>query len=612
MKNKILRIIISMILFLISFIFEFNSSYINILLYIISYLIVGYGVLLEALSNIFHGEVFDENFLMSIATIGACFIGEFHEAVAVMLFYQIGECFQDFATDRSRKSVISLMDIRPDYANLCVDNEVKKLNPSDVKVGDIICVYPGEKVPLDGIIIEGVSSFDTKALTGESLYKDLSVNSEVYAGYINLNGVVKVKVKSVYGESTVSKILNLVENSSKLQASSEMFIRRFAKIYTPVVVFISVGISLLGPLVLNQNFGIWIYRGLSFLVVSCPCALVISVPLSFFAGIGVASRNGILIKGANYLERLSKSKIFVFDKTGTLTIGDFAVDEICPVGISLDEFIMYISYAESISLHPLAKVVKKLYKNDFDDSFISSSLEIAGRGVSVNVCGHDVLVGNKYLLKENGVVFNDLTNDSVCLYMAIDGIYRGYITFKDLLKEDAVSVVNMLRCECANKVYMLTGDREEVAKSVAEELSLDGAFFELLPQDKVRVFNQIVRENILDDGIVFVGDGINDAPVLSLAHIGIAMGLIGSDSAIESADIVIMNDRLSSILSAINILKNTVKIVKENIIFAIVVKVLILILSLFGISTMWEAVFADVGVSVVAILNSIRVFRMKF
>lgn len=611
MKKKGIKIIISLILFLVAIIFKFGNIWINNVLFIVSYLLVGLEILRKALRNILRGKVFDENFLMSVATLGAFGIGELPEAVAVMLFYQVGEFFQSYAVNKSRKSISSLMDIRPDYANLFVDGDLKKVNPDEVKIDDIIVVKPGEKIPLDGLVIEGNSNLDTKALTGETIPRDIEEGDEVLSGCINLNGLIKIKVTKEFGESTVSKILNLVENASSKKSKSENFITKFAKYYTPIVVIIAVIIAVCVPLITKDSFSTWIYRALSFLVVSCPCALVISIPLSFFGGIGGASKMGILIKGSNYLESLSQVDTIVFDKTGTLTKGVFAVQKIEPVDINKEKLLMYAAYAENYSTHPIAVAIKTTYNDKIDESKIKNVEELPGYGVKADINKHTVLVGNEKLMNENKIKFEKSYDVGTILNVAIDGKYKGYILIADEIKDDAKKTIAELKQNNIKKTVMLTGDRKSVGLSVAEYLKIDEVHTDLLPQDKVAKVEELLANKTGKSKVAFVGDGINDAPVLALADIGFAMGGLGADSAIEAADIVIMTDEPSKIVSAIKLSHKTMKIVKENIIFAILVKVAVLVLSALGISTMWEAVFADVGVSIIAILNALRVLKIN-
>lgn len=615
MKKKSIKILIALILFIFAILIKFQNEWVNNCIFIVSYIIVGYEILKKALRNIFRGKVFDENFLMSIATIGAFVIGEYPEAVAVMLFYQIGELFQSYAVDKSRKSISSLMDIRPDYANVYKNGKLEKLNPIEVKIDDIILIKPGEKVALDGYVIEGNTSLDTKALTGETLPREVSIGDEVLSGCININGTIKVKVTKEYGESTVSKILDLVENASSKKAKSENFITKFAAYYTPVVVTIALALAIIPPFVLqNQAFSEWIYRALSFLVVSCPCALVISIPLSFFGGIGGASKIGILIKGGNYLEALANTEIVVFDKTGTLTEGVFEVQKVeveKNAKISKEELLRIAAYMEFYSNHPISKSVKKAYGREIDEKQIKDSQELSGLGIEAKVGKQHVLVGNEKLMIEKQIEFEKVNDIGTILYVAIEGKYTGYILIADKIKEDAKSTIKCLKKSNIKKTVMLTGDRKEVGEDVAKKIGLDEVYTELLPDEKVEKVESLLKTKSAKGKLVFVGDGINDAPVLAISDIGVAMGGLGADSAIEAADVVIMNDEPSKIIDAIKLSKKTIRIVKENIIFAISVKIGVLILAAFGISTMWQAVFADVGVSIIAILNSLRVLQIK-
>ena len=618
MKKKCIKILIALILFILAMAIKFENVWINNGIFIISYIIVGFEILRKAVRNIFRGKVFDENFLMSIATIGAFAIGEYPEAVAVMLFYQVGELFQSYAVDKSRKSISSLMDIRPDYANVYRNGNIEKINPADVKVGEIIVIKPGEKVPLDGHIIEGNTSLDTKALTGESLPREAKVGEEVLSGCINLNGTIKVEVSKEFGESTVSKILDLVENASSKKAKSENFITKFAEYYTPVVVTIALALAIIPPFVMqNQEFSDWLYRALSFLVVSCPCALVISIPLSFFGGIGGASKMGILIKGGNYLEALSKTEIAVFDKTGTLTEGTFEVQKVKTIGneentkVSKEELLKIAAYAEYYSNHPISKSVKKAYSKEIDEKQIACSQELSGLGIEAEIEGKNVLVGNEKLMKEKNIQYEKTNEIGTVLYIAIDGKYVGYILIADTIKKDAKYTIDTLKKSNIKQTVMLTGDRKEVGEAVAKEIGIDKVYTELLPDGKVEKVEELLKEKSSTGKLAFVGDGINDAPVLAISDIGIAMGGLGSDSAIEAADVVIMTDEPSKIIDAIKLSKRTMRIVKENIIFAIAVKVAVLVLAAFGISTMWQAVFADVGVSILAILNALRILHVK-
>jgi Zn2+/Cd2+-exporting ATPase len=582
-------------------------------LFLISYVLIGGEVLLRALKNIGRGQVFDENFLMSIATVGAFAIGEYPEGVAVMLFYQIGELFQDMAVDRSRKSIASLMDIRPDYANLKVDNEIKKVSPEEVGVGDIIIVKPGEKVPLDGKIIEGKSMLDTSALTGEAVPRSVEVGDNVLGGFINKNGVLTVEVAKEFGESTVAKILDLVQNAGSKKAPTENFITKFARYYTPVVVLSAAALAFIPPLIIEgATFSQWIYRALVFLVVSCPCALVVSIPLGFFGGIGGASKNGILIKGGNYLEALYNVETVVFDKTGTLTKGVFKVTEIKPYGeFSKEELIGFAAYAEAYSNHPIAVSIISSYGKEIRKESIKDYTEISGHGINAIIEGREVLAGNAKLMKRENIQYVEVDSIGTIVHISIDSSYAGYIVISDQIKEDAAKAISELKAIGVKRVVMLTGDNKAVADRVAKELNIDEVFSELLPDGKVEMVERLEVEKSPKGKLVFVGDGINDAPVLARADIGIAMGGVGSDAAIEAADVVIMTDEPSKIASAIKLAKRTRSIVMQNIIFALGVKIVILILGAFGIATMWEAVFGDVGVALIAVLNAMRAMKVE-
>ena len=612
MKKKGIKIIIALILFLIALIIDFGNVWINNVIYIIAYIIVGFEIVRKALRNITRGKVFDENFLMTVATIGAFGIGEFPEAVAVMLFYQVGELFQSYAVDKSRKSIASLMDIRPDYANIEKDGKLEKVDPDEVKIGDIIVVKPGEKIPLDGIVVEGKTNLDTKALTGEPMPREANIGDDVISGCINLSGLIKVKVTKEFGESTVSKILDLVENASSKKSKSENFITKFAGYYTPIVVIIAVILAIVPPLIIpDAEFSDWIYRALSFLVVSCPCALVISIPLSFFGGIGGASKMGILIKGSNYLEALANTEIVVFDKTGTLTEGDAKVQKIEAEGISKEELLEITALAENFSNHPIAISIKSEYNKPIDEKRIVKTQELTGRGINATIDEKEVLVGNEKLMKEEKIDYKECTDAGTALYVAIDKKYVGYILIADSIKKDSKKAIQNLKKNGIKQTVMLTGDRKQVGEVVAKELGIDKVYTELLPDGKVEKVEELLKEKSPKGKLAFVGDGINDAPVLAISDIGIAMGALGSDAAIEAADVVLMTDEPSKIVDAIHLSKKTMRIVKENIVFAILVKVIVLILSAFGLSTMWEAVFADVGVSIIAIINALRVLRVK-
>ena len=612
MKKKGIKIIVALALYFIALIVKFPNEWINNTIYVVAYLTVGLEIVRKAFRNIIRGKVFDENFLMTVATIGAFGIGEFPEAVAVMLFYQVGELFQSYAVDKSRKSIASLMDIRPDFANIERDGKIERIDPDEVKVGEIIVIKPGEKIPLDGYVVEGKTSLDTKALTGEALPKEIEEKEQVLSGCINLNGVIKVKVTKEYGESTVSKILDLVENASSKKSKSENFITKFARYYTPVVVIIAVILAILPPLIIsNATFSDWLYRALSFLVVSCPCALVISIPLSFFGGIGGASKMGVLIKGSNYLEQLANTEIVVFDKTGTLTEGIFKVQKIEGVGISKEKLLKITAYAENYSNHPISLSVKRAYGKEIDEKQIIKTEELSGLGIVAKIEEQEVLVGNEKLMREKQVNFTKCNEIGTILYVAIDGRYAGYLVIADRIKQDAKQAIQELKKNHIKQTIMLTGDKKEVGEKVAKELAIDKAYTELLPVGKVEKVEELLREKSEKGKLVFVGDGINDAPVLAISDIGIAMGALGSDAAIETADVVLMTDEPSKIVNAIQLAKKTMNIVKQNIVFAIFIKVLVLVLSAFGISTMWEAVFADVGVSVIAIINALRVLKAK-
>ena len=612
MKKQFIKIVIALVLYVIAMAIKFENEWINNGIFIVSYAIVGFEILRKAIRNIFKGKVFDENFLMSIATLGASGIGQFPEAVAVMLFYQIGELFQDYAVDRSRRSIASLMDIRPDYANLLRNKNEEKVSPDEVKIGETIIIKPGEKVPLDGIVLEGNTTLDTRALTGESVPREVSEGDQILSGYINLNGVIKVAVTKEYGESTVSKILDLVENASSKKTKSENFITRFAKYYTPIVVIIAIILAIAPPLIIEgASFKDWVYRSLSFLVVSCPCALVISIPLSFFGGIGGASKMGVLVKGSNYLEALSEAEIMVFDKTGTLTEGVFEVQEVEPVDISKEELLKVAAYAEHYSNHPISKSIKKAYGNEINEKQIIDLEELSGLGIVAKIGNNNVLVGNEKLMREKEIKHEKCKNIGTAVYVAIDGKYVGHLLIADKIKVDSKKVIEELKKNNVKQIVMLTGDRKNIGEAVAKELRIDKVYTELLPDGKVEKVEELLKTKSEKGKLAFIGDGINDAPVLAMADIGIAMGGVGADSAIEAADIVIMTDQPSKIIDVMKLSKKTMRIVKENIIFAIAVKVLILLLTAFGLSTMWQAVFADVGVSIIAILNALRALKVK-
>jgi Cd2+/Zn2+-exporting ATPase len=611
-KKRIQRIILGAAVFVVAVIAKTDIAWLQPLLFIISYLIVGGEVVLQAIKNIIRGKVFDENFLMSIATIGAFLVGEFPEGVAVMLFYQVGELFQSYAVDKSRKSIASLMDIRPDFANVKKSDELIKTDPDEVQIGDIIVIKAGEKVPLDGKVLEGNSMVDTSALTGESVPREVEAGDDILSGCININGVITAVVTKEYGESTVSKILDLVENASSKKSKSEQFITRFARYYTPIVVIIAVILAILPPLVIEgATFRDWVYRALSFLVVSCPCALVISIPLSFFGGIGGASKKGILVKGSNYLEALAKTEIIVFDKTGTLTKGVFNVQEIHPEGISKEELLELAAYVENYSNHPISISLKRAYNKEIDTGRISDIEEISGHGVIASVDGIKVMAGNIKLMNKMGIPIDQVELIGTVVHVAINNQYAGYIVIADEIKEDAAKAIKELKQVNIKQTVMLTGDSKNVGMKVAKELGLDKVYAELLPGDKVEKLEELFAHKSEKGKLAFVGDGINDAPVLARADIGIAMGGLGSDAAIEAADIVIMTDEPSKITTAIRISKKTLQIAQQNIVCAIGIKVIVLILSALGFATMWAAVFADVGVTVLAVINSFRVLNVK-
>ena len=609
-KNSAMRIGISGILFILALALKL-PPWLEIALFIVSYVVVGWEVLLNAVKNIKRGQVFDENFLISIATIGAFLIGEYPESVAVMLFYQVGELFQDIGVDRSRRSIKELMNIKPDFVNLKVGNDLVVVSPEEVNVGDIIVVKPGEKIPLDGVVIEGYSTADTSALTGESIPRDLGPGSTALSGFINNNGVLTIEVTKRFGESTVAKILDLVQNASSRKAPTEKFITKFARYYTPVVVFAAIGIALIPPLILKgATFSQWVYRALIFLVISCPCALVISIPLGFFGGIGGASKKGILVKGSNFLEALNHVETVVFDKTGTLTKGVFQVTQVVPEGeFTKEEMLEYAAYAESFSNHPIATSILAEYKGEIDKDKIEGYQEIPGHGIKVKINGREVLAGNAKLMEKEKISYKIGDSIGTIVHVAIDKKYAGYIIISDEIKGDSKDAIRELKDLGIKKTVMLTGDTKRVAERVGKELGLDEVYSELLPTDKVEKLEEIDRAKSPKGKLVFIGDGINDAPVLARADIGIAMGGLGSDAAIEAADVVIMTDEPSKIATAIRIARKTQKIVWQNIVFAIGVKLLFLLMGAFGIATMWEAVFADVGVAVIAILNSLRAMK---
>ena len=593
------------------------NLYVEVVLYLIPYLIIGYDILRKAIKGILKRQVFDENFLMAVATVGAMCLGEFREGVAVMLFYQIGELFQSVAVGKSRRNIAALMDIRPDYANMMIDGKLQKVDPDDVEIGSEIIVNPGEKVPIDGIIVEGNTTFNTSALTGESVPRDAHCGDEVISGFINMTGEIKVKTTKEFGESTVSKILDLVENSSMKKSRSENFITKFARYYTPAVCYSALALAIIPPVVLmlmgkDASWGDWIIRALTFLVISCPCALVISIPLSFFGGIGCASTKGILVKGSNYLEALASTKYIVFDKTGTLTKGVFEVTHIDPTdNYDQQQLLYYAAHVEIASSHPISLSLQKAYGQSLDRDAVHNIEEIAGHGIRGTVHGHDVYAGNEKLMNKIGVDITEKHPEGTVVYMAIDNQYAGCIVISDVIKETSKAAIQSLKSQGIKETIMLTGDTKQTATKVAEEIGIDRVYSELLPADKVEKVEEILQNKGEKEKVAFVGDGINDAPVLSRVDIGIAMGALGSDAAIEAADIVLMDDDPAKISLAMKISLKTLRIVKENIVFALAVKFICLILGAFGIANMWLAIFADVGVMVIAVINATRALRIR-
>lgn len=633
MKKENIKIIISAILLIVGLLAKFDNQLIKNSIFIISYIIIGAEIIIKAVKNIFHGELFDENFLMAIATIGAIIIGDYPEAVTVMLFYEIGEMFQDRAIENSRKSIESLASIKADYANLKSEDGIKKVNPQDVKIGDLIVIKPGEKIPLDGKIVEGISTLDTSALTGESIPRGVETGDTILSGCININGVLTVEVVKEFGESTVSKILSLIEESDDKKSNSEKFITKFAKYYTPIVVVLALIIAIVPPIISHSSFVEWINRAFTFLVISCPCALVISIPLGFFGGIGAASKKGVLIKGSTYIEDLANSEIVVFDKTGTLTKGVFEVSKVSSTvdNITNQEILELAAYAENHSNHPIAKSILNAYGKEINHKLIEKIEEISGFGIvakikQVNIKNNttqdnffagnyretnEVIIGNSKIMEKFNIEYSKINEIGTVIYIAINKKYCGYIVISDVIKPDSKMTIEKLKQNRIKQTIMLTGDLDNVASDIAKELNIDKYYAELLPDEKVEKMKDLDKIKSKKGKLIFVGDGINDAPVLNLADIGIAMGGIGSDAAIEAADVVIMNDEPSKIIDAIKISKRTLKIVKQNIIFAIAVKVIVLLLGSLGIANMWEAVFADVGVSVIAVLNSLRILKCK-
>lgn len=602
-------LIIGTILYLIAVIGDFKGA-LALVLFVASYLLIGGKVVLTAIKNIARGQLFDENFLMTVATIGAFSISEYPEAVAVMLFYEIGETIQGYAVNKSRSSISSLMDIRADYANIIIDGKEKKVSPETVKVEDIILVKPGEKIPLDGIVVEGESFVDTSALTGESVPRKIAVNDEILSGGINTNGVLKVKVTKKFGESTVSRILEMVENAANKKANTEKFITKFAKVYTPIVVALAILIAVVPSIFIKDAlFSTWLYRALVFLVVSCPCALVVSVPLGFFAGIGGASKKGVLVKGSNYLELLKDLETVVFDKTGTLTEGVFTVTEINTNDIQKEKLIEIAAMAESFSNHPIAISIIKEYGKEIDKEVIEEYEEIAGHGIKAVINNEEILIGNAKLMNQFNISYNEVDSIGTVVYCAINGEFKGSIVISDKIKENAAEALINLKAAGVKKTVMLTGDNKKTAEKVGEKVNIDEVHSELLPLGKVKEVEKLLKASNKNGRLAFVGDGVNDAPVLARADIGIAMGGIGSDAAIEAADVVLMKDDINALVDAINVSKKTNKILWQNIIFALGVKVIVMVLGTFGIANMWTAVFADVGVTIIAIINSTRCFR---
>lgn len=609
-KRLLTRIIVAAVLFLCGNLIPL-PEWAEMGVFLICYAVAGWDIVWKAVTNILHGQVFDENFLMTIATVGALILGEHSEGVAVMLFYQVGEWFQSYAVSKSRKSITSLMDIRPDYANVERGGKLIQVDPDEVKIGDTIIVKPGERVPLDGKIIKGVSALDTSALTGESMPREVEPGMDVISGCINQTGILTIETTKEFGESTVAKILDLVENASDKKGRTENFISRFARYYTPIVVFAALALAILPPIFLQQPFGIWIYRALTFLVISCPCALVISIPLSFFGGIGGSSKIGVLVKGSNYLESLAHAEVVVFDKTGTLTKGSFAVSEIHAVDVKDSQLLEMAAYAEDYSNHPISLSIKAAYGKKIDNSRISDVQEIAGHGVQAVIDGRKILAGNAKLMEREHIKYAPSFSVGTVVYLACDGTYAGCIVIEDEIKADAAAAIKNLKSSGIRRTVMLTGDADAVGKKVAGRLGLDQAYTELLPADKVDRVEDLLKEKSEKGKLVFVGDGINDAPVLARADVGIAMGGLGSDAAIEAADVVLMTDEPSKIAAVMKIARKTIRIANQNIVFALGVKFLVLILGALGKANMWAAVFADVGVSIIAILNAIRAMRVK-
>lgn len=609
-KTNLIRIICAAILFVVAVLLPLEGLF-RLAAFLVVYAVIGWDIVWKAVRNILRGKVFDENFLMAVASIGAFLVGDYPEGVVVMLFYQVGELFQSYAVNKSRRSISAMMDIRPDYANVQRDGKWVQVDPEKVSMGEQILVKPGERIPLDGEILDGISTIDTSALTGESMPMEAEAGNSVISGCINLTGALTVRVEKEYKESTVAKILDLVENSSNKKARSENFITRFAQYYTPLVVIAALLLAVIPPLFTGYDFMNWIYRALTFLVISCPCALVISVPLSFFGGIGGASKLGVLVKGSNYLEALADTEIVVFDKTGTLTKGSFHVTKIMPKGRKEADLLELAAYAEQFSNHPISQSIKNSYGKTIDSARVKDIEEIPGHGVKAVVDGHQILAGNAKLMERAGIPYEESTAVGTLVYLACDGQYAGSLLIEDEIKEDSKKAIQDLKHSHIRKTVMLTGDAETVGEKVAAEIGLDEAYTELLPADKVEKVEMLMKQKSAKGKLAFVGDGINDAPVLARADIGIAMGGLGSDAAIEAADVVIMTDEPSKIASVMKVSKKTLRIVKQNIVFALAVKAIVLVLGALGIANMWAAVFADVGVSVLAILNAIRALKVK-
>lgn len=617
-KTMLGRIIVAFIIYILAIVGEhsgvlerFPGMWPKLLIFLVPYLIIGWDIIYKAARGIINGQVFDENFLMTIATFGAFGVREYSEAVAVMLFYQVGELFQNYAVNRSRQSISAMMDICPEYTNIEEDGQLKQVDPDDVAVGDIIVIKAGERIPLDGVVISGESLIDTSALTGESVPRAAREGTEVISGCVNGGGLLKVEVTKEFEDSTVARILELVENASSKKAKVENFITRFARYYTPVVVIAAVLLAVIPPLVLGQGFGSWIERACIFLVISCPCALVISVPLSFFGGIGAASKKGVLVKGSNFLEALAEMDTIVFDKTGTLTKGEFKVTKLHPVGMSDEELLELAALAENYSNHPIAASLKEAYAKEIDVNRLGETEEISGHGVKTVIDGSSVLAGNGKLMEQAGIEYEKCMDAGTVIYVAKDGKFAGSVLISDTIKKETFEAIRSLKSVGVRRTIMLTGDRKEVGEAVAREIGLDGVYTELLPADKVEKVETLLKSMNEGRKLAFVGDGINDAPVLTRADIGIAMGSMGSDAAIEAADVVLMDDNPAKIASVVKIARKTLKIVKQNIVFALAVKALVLILGAAGMANMWEAVFADVGVSVIAILNAMRALKTE-